>query len=253
MADHLFKPETLAIHAGQIPDAATGARALPIYQTTSFVFDSADHAASLFNLQTFGNIYTRLMNPTSAVFEERMAALEGGLAVVLQDARAGAADEGLEKVFARLERRVEKGELAPGAVATMRARASAADGLEGFAECAAVIEAVVEDLAVKQAVFQELEAVVSEDCLIASNTSSLPIASIARGCRRRGDHVRHRGRFRHRRRQRGGRRGDSRHPPDHARHARPRPARAPSGPAARPGRARSAVVRWCFYRPLAVL
>ena len=78
MADRSFQPETLAIHAGQIPDAATGARALPIYQTTSFVFDSAEHAASLFNLQTFGNVYSRISNPTVAVFEERMAALEGG-------------------------------------------------------------------------------------------------------------------------------------------------------------------------------
>ena len=82
MSDHLFKPETLAIHAGQIPDAATGARALPIYQTSSFVFDSADHAASLFNLQTFGNIYSRLSNPTVAVLEERVSALEGGRAAV---------------------------------------------------------------------------------------------------------------------------------------------------------------------------
>ena len=80
MADHQFQPETLAIHAGQIPDAATGARALPIYQTTSFVFDSADHAASLFNLQTFGNVYSRLSNPTVAALEERVAALEGGRA-----------------------------------------------------------------------------------------------------------------------------------------------------------------------------
>ena len=80
MADHPFQPETLAIHAGQIPDAATGARALPIYQTTSFVFDSAEHAASLFNLQTFGNIYSRLSNPTVAALEERVAALEGGRA-----------------------------------------------------------------------------------------------------------------------------------------------------------------------------
>jgi len=82
MADHRFEPETLAIHAGQIPDAATGARALPIYQTTSFVFDSADHAASLFNLQTFGNVYSRLSNPTVAVLEERVAALEGGRAAL---------------------------------------------------------------------------------------------------------------------------------------------------------------------------
>jgi O-acetylhomoserine (thiol)-lyase len=80
MADHRFQPETLAIHAGQIPDAATGARALPIYQTTSFVFDSAEHAASLFNLQTFGNVYSRLSNPTVAALEERVAALEGGRA-----------------------------------------------------------------------------------------------------------------------------------------------------------------------------
>jgi O-acetylhomoserine (thiol)-lyase len=82
MSDRRFRPETLAIHAGQIPDAATGARALPIYQTTSFVFDSADHAASLFNLQTFGNVYSRLSNPTVAALEERIAALEGGRAAV---------------------------------------------------------------------------------------------------------------------------------------------------------------------------
>jgi O-acetylhomoserine (thiol)-lyase len=82
MSDHSYKLETLAIHAGQIPDAATGARALPIYQTSSFVFDSAEHAASLFNLQTFGNVYSRLSNPTVAVLEERVAALEGGRAAV---------------------------------------------------------------------------------------------------------------------------------------------------------------------------
>jgi O-acetylhomoserine (thiol)-lyase len=82
MADRIFQPETLAIHAGQIPDAATGARALPIYQTTSFVFDSAEHAASLFNLQTFGNVYSRLSNPTVAALEERVAALENGRAAV---------------------------------------------------------------------------------------------------------------------------------------------------------------------------
>ena len=80
MSDHVFQAETLAIHAGQIPDAATGARALPIYQTTSFVFDSAEHAASLFNLATFGNVYSRLSNPTVAALEERVAALEGGRA-----------------------------------------------------------------------------------------------------------------------------------------------------------------------------
>jgi O-acetylhomoserine (thiol)-lyase len=82
MADHQFRAETLAIHAGQVPDAATGARALPIYQTTSFVFDSAEHAASLFNLQTFGNVYSRLSNPTVAALEERVAALEGGRAAL---------------------------------------------------------------------------------------------------------------------------------------------------------------------------
>ena len=82
MAEHQFQAETLAIHAGQIPDAATGARALPIYQTTSFVFDSAEHAASLFNLQTFGNVYSRLSNPTVAALEERVAALEGGRAAL---------------------------------------------------------------------------------------------------------------------------------------------------------------------------
>ncbi|HUL96801.1 MAG TPA: O-acetylhomoserine aminocarboxypropyltransferase/cysteine synthase family protein [Usitatibacter sp.] len=82
MADREFGFETLCLHAGQIPDAQTGSRALPIYQTTSYVFESADHAASLFNLQTFGNVYTRLSNPTTAVFEERVAALENGRAAV---------------------------------------------------------------------------------------------------------------------------------------------------------------------------
>jgi O-acetylhomoserine (thiol)-lyase len=82
MADRKFGFDTLCLHAGQIPDAATGARALPIYQTTSFVFDSADHAASLFNLQTFGNVYSRISNPTVAALEERVAALEGGRAAI---------------------------------------------------------------------------------------------------------------------------------------------------------------------------
>ena len=80
MADREYGFGTLCLHAGQIPDASTGSRAVPIYQTTSFVFDSAEHAASLFNLQTFGNVYSRISNPTVAVFEERMAALEGGRA-----------------------------------------------------------------------------------------------------------------------------------------------------------------------------
>jgi O-acetylhomoserine (thiol)-lyase len=82
MADREFGFETLCLHAGQIPDTQTGSRAVPLYQTTSYVFDSAEHAASLFNLQTFGNVYTRLSNPTTAVFEERVAAIEGGRAAV---------------------------------------------------------------------------------------------------------------------------------------------------------------------------
>jgi O-acetylhomoserine (thiol)-lyase len=82
MADRQPGFHTLAVHAGAAPDAATGARATPIYQTTSFVFDDVDHAASLFGLQAFGNIYTRIGNPTNAVLEERVAALEGGTAAL---------------------------------------------------------------------------------------------------------------------------------------------------------------------------
>ncbi len=74
--------DTLAVHAGAKPDPTTGARVTPIYQTTAFVFDDVDHAASLFGLQAFGNIYTRITNPTTAVLEERVAALEGGTAAV---------------------------------------------------------------------------------------------------------------------------------------------------------------------------
>ena len=77
--EHVFGFSTRALHAGQRPDSDTGARAVPIYQTTSYVFEDTDHAAALFNLQRFGNIYTRIMNPTTAVFEERMAALEKGV------------------------------------------------------------------------------------------------------------------------------------------------------------------------------
>jgi O-acetylhomoserine (thiol)-lyase len=76
--DPKFGFETLAVHAGAAPDPVTGSRAIPIHQTTSFVFDDAEHAASLFNLQVFGNIYTRLTNPTVAVLEQRMAGLENG-------------------------------------------------------------------------------------------------------------------------------------------------------------------------------
>ncbi|MEO0809198.1 MAG: O-acetylhomoserine aminocarboxypropyltransferase [Pseudomonadota bacterium] len=81
---NIVQPEfaTLAVHAGASPDPSTGARATPIYQTSSFVFDSADHAASLFALEAFGNIYTRIGNPTQAVLEARMAALEGGTAAL---------------------------------------------------------------------------------------------------------------------------------------------------------------------------
>src|ERR1700760_4741206 len=83
MADEVkFQLGTLAVHAGQEPDSATGARAVPIYQTTSYVFQDADHAARLFGLQEFGNIYTRIMNPTTDVFEKRVAALEGGAAAL---------------------------------------------------------------------------------------------------------------------------------------------------------------------------
>ncbi len=77
-----YQFETLQLHAGQEPDSATNARAVPIYQTTSFNFNDSDHAAALFGLQEFGNIYTRIMNPTTAVFEERIAALEGGVAAL---------------------------------------------------------------------------------------------------------------------------------------------------------------------------
>ena len=85
--------DTLAIHAGAQPDPATGARATPIYQTTSYVFDDVDHAAALFNLETFGNIYTRITNPTQAVLEERVAALgrrHGGACRGLRPRGAGA-------------------------------------------------------------------------------------------------------------------------------------------------------------------
>lgn len=77
-----YRFETLQLHAGQTPDKATNSRAVPIYQTTSYVFNSAEHGANLFALKEFGNIYTRIMNPTTDVFEQRIAALEGGVAAV---------------------------------------------------------------------------------------------------------------------------------------------------------------------------
>lgn len=79
MSDHKYHFDTLALHGGTAPDAATGSRAVPIYQTTSYQFKSSDHAANLFGLKEFGNIYTRLMNPTNDVVEQRLAALEGGV------------------------------------------------------------------------------------------------------------------------------------------------------------------------------
>ncbi len=78
-AQRQYRYETLQLHAGQTPDPATNSRAVPIYQTTSYTFNDAGHAAALFALQQFGNIYTRIMNPTTAVFEARVAALEGGI------------------------------------------------------------------------------------------------------------------------------------------------------------------------------
>src|ERR1700684_1196038 len=80
MSKHHF--ETLQLHAGQQIDPTTKSRAVPIYQTTSYGFDNAEHAANLFGLKAFGNIYTRIMNPTTDVFEQRLAALEGGVAAL---------------------------------------------------------------------------------------------------------------------------------------------------------------------------
>ncbi|CAG4997833.1 O-acetyl-L-homoserine sulfhydrylase 1 [Dyadobacter sp. CECT 9275] len=80
--EDLMKFETLQLHAGQTPDPATNSRAVPLYQTTSYVFNNAEHAANLFALKEFGNIYTRIMNPTTDVFEKRVAALEGGVAAL---------------------------------------------------------------------------------------------------------------------------------------------------------------------------
>ncbi len=82
MKPDFLKFDTLSLHAGQQPDPVTGARAVPIYQTTSYVFDSTDHAAALFNLERPGHIYSRISNPTVAVLEERIAALDGGVGAV---------------------------------------------------------------------------------------------------------------------------------------------------------------------------
>ena len=80
--DWFYRFDTLSLHAGQRPDRATGARAVPVYNTTSYVFTDTDHAAGLFNLERAGHIYSRISNPTTAVFEERVAALEGGVGAV---------------------------------------------------------------------------------------------------------------------------------------------------------------------------
>src|SRR6476469_10355402 len=87
--------ETRQVHAGQVPDEATGARALPIYQTTSYVYRDTDQAANLFALKEFGNIYTRIMNPTQDAVEQRIAALEGGLAALLVSSGQAATTIGL--------------------------------------------------------------------------------------------------------------------------------------------------------------
>ena len=96
------KFDTLALHAGQQPDPATGARAVPIYQTTSYVFEDTDHAASLYNLERPGHIYTRLSNPTTAVLEERVAALEGGVGAV-------ATASGMAALFLAIATLMDKG------------------------------------------------------------------------------------------------------------------------------------------------
>ena len=103
MSTENLKFETLQIHAGQVADPTTGSRAVPIYQTTSFVFNSAEHGANLFALKEFGNIYTRIMNPTTDVFEKRIAALEGGVAAV-------AVGSGMAAQFLALTNILEAGE-----------------------------------------------------------------------------------------------------------------------------------------------
>ena len=83
MSTKNYRYETLQLHAGQTADPTTGSRAVPIYQTSSYVFNDAEHAANLFGLKEFGNIYTRIMNPTTDVFEKRIATLEGGTVIVI--------------------------------------------------------------------------------------------------------------------------------------------------------------------------
>jgi O-acetylhomoserine (thiol)-lyase len=118
--------ETRQIHAGQSPDSATNARALPIYQTTSYTFDSADHAANLFALKEFGNIYTRIMNPTQAAVEERVASLEGGVAALLVSSGQAAETLALLKILALGQQDVEAGRVKPVADVVARLRAKRA-------------------------------------------------------------------------------------------------------------------------------
>lgn len=103
MATQQLKFETLQVHAGQEADPTTGSRAVPIYQTSSFVFNSAEHGANLFALKEFGNIYTRIMNPTTDVFEKRIAALEGGVAAL-------AVASGMAAQFVALTNIIDSGE-----------------------------------------------------------------------------------------------------------------------------------------------
>ena len=105
MADpKLFRFETLSLHAGQRPDPVTGARAVPIYQTTSYVFRDVDTAAAMFNLERVGHIYSRISNPTVAVLEERVAALEGGVGAAATASRSSSSSPGLPMVSAKTSR-----------------------------------------------------------------------------------------------------------------------------------------------------
>ena len=94
--------ETLQVHAGYSPESTTRASQVPIYQTTSYVFDSSEHAANLFGLREFGNIYTRLMNPTTDVFEQRIAALEGGVAALATGSGQAAQFLALNNIYLKL-------------------------------------------------------------------------------------------------------------------------------------------------------
>ena len=116
--DTTSKVETLVLHGGQEPDPTTGARAVPIYQTTSYQFKDTEHAANLFGLKEFGNIYTRLMNPTTDVLEKRMALLDGGVGALAAGQRpvgdhAGAAEHRPGRRRDRLRRQPLRRHLQP--------------------------------------------------------------------------------------------------------------------------------------------